>query len=245
YLLDRGANITIQPNSEKTSFEIACYNVCQEVDLIKRKPLENIVIFLLPHVQYDADQLSKGAQELIDVSTENDYTLLELLLKRGADPNRGGDQNNWTGHTNMFKAARSEMLFLLNLFINNYNGNIAQKNYLGYTVFYAAFMESTIKHPDDIDYLKTLDENQKKTFMQQELTAVVEWPSPNRIFFTRHWNCACNRDVEEHYIQRFNDFVATCIEYGNINVHEKIVDNRYTLLEKAYERLPFYNPQIG
>ena len=190
-----------------------------------KTPKEIIKYFLtLDQLIKDKDQLSEGLCILIRCYKENN-DLIEQLLSCGADPNK---KNNY-GNSALLNISWKN-LSLLNLFIDKYNGDIREQVYYQNTIFCNAYMAKIIQKPDDINYIKQLDNDAKKKFMEQELIIVAQ-KSPEQIFF---YCCSTEKKYNE-CIEKFNNFVNICSNYGNIQI-DKIQIAEDTLLDIAYKK---------
>ena len=75
----------------------------------------------------------------------------------------------------MLIAAVWHKLPLLNFFIDQYNGDLSQKNHSGNTIFYIAFMAGTIQKPEDIHYLNNLNHASKKQRRELRKKIMTDW----------------------------------------------------------------------
>jgi ankyrin repeat protein len=227
-LIENGADVTIQNCDKRTPF-------LRAFDRDHEKPREDyisiVTYFLtLPQVTQDKDQLSAGLLESIGFDEDDD--IARQLLVCGADPNKK-NKDCWSA---LLKVARWKKLSLLNLCIDQYNGDVTQQDGTNNTIFYLVYMANTIQQVRDINCLQKFNDDEKKEFMQRELTIIVD-RCPESLFCQRWDEYREEVDQISSVISRFSNFVATCISFGKIDVYEKIGENTdETLLDVAYKK---------
>jgi len=238
-LLEYGANISKKNQSKDTPFTLACIEAHEEANtwsIFKKTTYQNIVKELL--------QSSHVIQEIINSSEclykldleKTDTSIPQLLLSCGANPNQINKKDSSSA---LLKAAECNA-FLLNLFIDNYNGDVTQKDSNNRTVFYKAFMSNIIQNPNQINCFKKLDQKGKNEFMQRELLIVAS-ATPRNIFI-KYPHVYDEQSIKEinNYIKLFNSFITTCINYGEIDLTTKTANNKTFIddrLNTAYEKL--------
>jgi len=139
--------------------------------------------------------------------------LSDLLLSYGAIPTTKC----------LLKAAGCDIAFL-NKLIDQYNGVLTQENNKEFTVLHTAFNSNILQNFDEINYINKLSDKEKKEFIRQELVCVAH-------LFPGELTGSSSKDTA---IKKLFDFVSRCIDFGAIDMHEKI-DNNATLLEVAYQ----------
>jgi ankyrin repeat protein len=226
-LLQYGADISIKNCHGETPLVLAC----REVSWEKQRGIHANILEQLLESKFVTKEIIDSSNCLCRLNLNKKETntfVLNLLLEYGADPNKIEDKYDLSP---LLKVAGCN-LPLLNLFIDKYNGDITQKNSANRTVWYIAFMSRNITNPNKMNFFNKLTETKKNEFMQRELSIVANF-TPKNIFM----ECPYNKGDEKknHYIQRFNSFIATCIKHGYIDLTVKI--NGKILLDVAYENL--------
>jgi ankyrin repeat protein len=227
-LIEKGADISKEGrycHETCTPFLLLCTQISREKsgspDLYK-----NIMEYFLtlPAVNQDKEQLSEGLCHLACSEKQCD-DLCVSLLRLGVDPNK----KNQYGGSILSRAAGWKKLSLLNVCIDQYGGDIFQQNNNQNTIFYLYMSHKT--QPDDINYIKQLNSKAKTEFMERELTIVAN-SCPKKI--TLSCSCPETEDAANSYINRLNNFIATCIKYGKIDIHKITIEDN-TLLDIAYK----------
>lgn len=226
-LLQHGADISVK--NRYTPLALACKKASEE---IKGTTYKDIVIQLLKsfYVNQEIINSSECLYALDLKEKKTDDSVPKLLLAYGADPNRVSSRSHY-GCSPLLEVAQHN-LPLLNLFIDQYNGDSTQKNSANKTVLYIAFMSENIKNPNEINFFNNLNADKKRSFMERELTIVADF-TPKNIFerYPHH-----NTKETNNRIKLFNSFIATCIYHGKIDINEKLINNG-TLLDTANEKL--------
>ena len=232
-LLQYGADINIKNYYEQTPFALACLNASVE---IKETTYTNIVKNLLNSTYVNQETINSSESLyhcILGLKKEKINNVIpKLLLSYGADPNKIHNEYNSPfkrkyNFSPLLEIACHNNLPLLNLFIDQYNGDITQKTSDHQTVLYKAFMSHSINNPNEINFFKNLNKNEKNIFMKRELTIIAN-SAPRDIFVWKNsW---------DDFIKLFNSFIATCIHHGKIDLHTTIVDNQ-TLFDIAYKKL--------
>jgi ankyrin repeat protein len=234
-LLQYGANISVKDCCGYTPLALACKKASEESliwSMFKGTTYKNIVEQLLQssYVNQEIINSSKCLYKLDLAKTDN--SISKLLLSYGADPNKIADK---CGDSPLLQVAKYN-LPLLNLFIDQYKGDITQKDHNNQTVLYKAFMAKNIKTPNEINFFKNLNENEKNAFMTRELSIIADF-TPKNIFSGRPLNPMFKHDSKEvnDLIKLFNFFITTCISYGKITNNKTLLDTAYEKLQKRHE----------
>jgi ankyrin repeat protein len=227
-LLSNGADISVKNHNGDTPLALVCQKASSESEGTTYK---NMVTQLLAS-SYVSKEKINSSECLYKLNLrQRDQDILKLLLLYGADPNQKNDKY---GDSPILEAALYN-LPLLNLFIDQYKGDVTQKDRYNQTVLYRAFMSKKIKNPNEINFFKNLNENEKNVFMKRELSIIVDFTPQN--IFIKYPRESDKRSIKTNnkYIKFFNSFIATCINHGKIDITAKITNNK-TLLDLAYEQ---------
>ncbi|HLJ31920.1 MAG TPA: ankyrin repeat domain-containing protein [Candidatus Babeliales bacterium] len=241
-LLEHGASIS---SGQYTPLELACDEASREIEEItdkniiqhllepsKETPYKNILLQLLnsPYVNKEIINSSDCLYKSNLRKNNTDNFIPKLLLSYGADPNK----SNKKGSSPLLEVATYN-LPLLNLFIDQYNGDSTQKDSTNQTVLYIAFMSKNIINANEINFFKNLKDNEKKDFMERELNIIANFSPKNT--FTRYIS-GSREDVikqTDDEIKLFNMFVAMCVSYGKMNLSKTLLNTTYENLHKRHQ----------
>jgi len=243
-LLQYGADISITDAKKNNPLALACIQASGETTksttytnivekLLDSKYIDSTIINesdCLHKAEYNYNRHKKDNKEY---NEECNTSVSTLLLKHGADPNRISKKF----HTSpLLEVAQYQDVSRLNLFIDEYKGDIKQENKYG-SIFYVAFMSKTITDPNQINFFKNLKTDEKNTFMERELTIIAKASPKNILIPDRNKKNAYKTPaIPNDFIILFNSFIATCLGDGNIDLTKKITNNQ-TLLDISYEQL--------
>lgn len=232
-LVERGADI-FRKDRGYDLFEFVCEKASQDVSY------HEIVTYLIQYFQSDKEKINFTAGLALAIANNGlaNQQTLELLL-RYTHPNQPisqqlaiscGVSKDYT-FSPLLKAA-GKNLEVLNLFIDQYEGDCTPHNYQVDTILFKAFMAEKIDNFNQINYFNRLNQQQKQEHMQQELVHIAQSDPIIKAKIIDIWNRPTTKEKIEKSIRRLNLFVDKCIEYGL--VEKAIVDKS---LDDAYEKM--------